>query len=193
MTVHIIELLRGLRNNCDLVIDSQRLQEWVTRAGRTGCWRRALVFVVIFFRNCTMRWVDMILEELIHSECCCANCALVRQMGGFQCHIVIARNMIEKLPLEHLKLSFWNWNLMIFLLLISFFSINSPSRRLDSGRSLFHCSPLPASMRWRDHASRANVARDPDRWRIDIDIFGNSTADDCKSFWDGSAIKSNKK
>jgi hypothetical protein len=44
----------------------------------------------------------VILEQLVHAECGRADGALVRQMGGLECHIVIARNMIEKFPLKDL-------------------------------------------------------------------------------------------
>ena len=45
----------------------------------------------------------MVLEELVHAKSGCADRALVGQMGGLKSHVVIARNVVEKLPLEYLK------------------------------------------------------------------------------------------
>lgn len=45
----------------------------------------------------------MILEELVHAERGRADGTLVGEMGGFEGHVVVARNVIEKLPLENLK------------------------------------------------------------------------------------------
>lgn len=45
----------------------------------------------------------MILEQLVHAKRGRADGAFVGQVGGLECHAVIARNVIEKLPLKDLK------------------------------------------------------------------------------------------
>lgn len=45
----------------------------------------------------------MVLEQLVHSEGGRTNGALVGEMSRLQCHTVITRYMIEKLPLKDLK------------------------------------------------------------------------------------------
>lgn len=103
VTLHLVHLLRRLRNDRDLIVDPQRFQQRVSAtARRTGSRCRALVLVV-FLGDGAVSGVDVILEELVHAKGGGADGALVGEMGGLECHVVVARHVIEKLPLENLQ------------------------------------------------------------------------------------------
>lgn len=48
----------------------------------------------------------MVFKQLVHAEGSRTDSALVGEMSGFQCHVVITRNMIEEFPLKDLKEEF---------------------------------------------------------------------------------------
>jgi hypothetical protein len=50
-----------------------------------------------------MRGINVIFEELVHPESCGTDGAFVGKMGGLEGHVVIARHVIKKLPLENLN------------------------------------------------------------------------------------------
>lgn len=103
VALHLVHLLSRLRNNCDLVVDAKRLQQRVVTARRRGR-RGALIFVVLLGHRAVSR-VDVILKQLVHAEGGRADRALVREMGGFQCHVVVSGDVIEELPLENLQIN----------------------------------------------------------------------------------------
>lgn len=103
MALHFVHFLRWLRNDGDLIVDSQRLQQRIpTAARRSGSRCRALVFVVLLGDG-AVSGVYVILKELVHAKSGSADGALVGEMGGLECHVVVARHVIQELPLENLE------------------------------------------------------------------------------------------
>lgn len=137
MTLHLIQLLCRLWNYRDFIVDPQRLQERVT-SWRASSRRRWALSLIIFLGHGAVGWVDVILEELVHAESGRADGTLVGEMSRFKGHAVVARNMIEKLPLENLRKTvnyfpIKNWGF-----------VNSLFHKLGIDPSPCRCWQLPA-------------------------------------------------
>lgn len=69
-----------LWDNSNLIIYLQGFQEWVVVCWSFGRWCIIFVFVHNAFCNYTMSWINMVLEQFIHSECGSTHGTFIRQM-----------------------------------------------------------------------------------------------------------------
>jgi len=116
MTLHICDawLRCGLWYDGDLIVDLKRLQQRVIgrsqRTARHPCPRsrpaglRAVLLAVHRFPgHGTVSGIYVRLKLFVHAEGRRADGALVGQVSGLQGHVVIARHVIQQLPLVHLQ------------------------------------------------------------------------------------------
>jgi len=116
MTLHICDawLRCGLWYDGDLIVDLKRLQQRVIgrsqRTARHPCprsrpagLRTILLAVHRFPGHGTVGGVYVRLKLFVHAEGRRANGTLVGQVSGLQGHMMIARHVIQELPLVHLK------------------------------------------------------------------------------------------